>query len=186
MVQVASEARFGRCSAPSRCFRTDSYLHRHQVLAAIHGFDSANSVSTCAVFFSTLRRPPWGIVNDKHIEPHIPVWEKSQRDDGTFSRSDFQFDEHSNSYECPAGKQLTTTGRATSESTVLFRSRNEDCAGCAHKQRCCPNTPNRRIARSSTKVRAMWHVLYAQRRPTSSRARTERRWRCCLPTSNAS
>ncbi|NPC55341.1 transposase [Caenimonas soli] len=88
------------------------------------------------------------IVNDKQIEPHIPVWEKSQRDDGTFSRSDFRFDEQSNSYECPGGKQLTTTGRPTSESTVLFRAKNEDCAGCSHKQRCCPNTPNRKIARS--------------------------------------
>ena len=88
------------------------------------------------------------IVNDRQIEPHIPVWEKSQRDDGTFSRSDFRFDERSNSYECPGGKQLTTTGRATSEDTVLFRARNEHCAGCAHKQRCCPNTPNRKIARS--------------------------------------
>ena len=39
------------------------------------------------------------IVNDKQIEPHIPVWEKSQRDDGTFSRSDFRFDERSNSYK---------------------------------------------------------------------------------------
>lgn len=28
------------------------------------------------------------------------------------------------------------------------RAKNEDCAGCAHKQRCCPNTPNRKIARS--------------------------------------
>jgi hypothetical protein len=28
------------------------------------------------------------IVKDKQIEPHIPVREKSQRDDGTFSRSD--------------------------------------------------------------------------------------------------
>ncbi len=88
------------------------------------------------------------IVNDKGIEPHIPVWEKSQRGDGTFSRSDFRFDEQSSSYECPAGKQLTTTGRPTSEGTVLFRAKNEDCAGCAHKQRCCPNTPNRKIARS--------------------------------------
>ena len=88
------------------------------------------------------------IVNDKHIEPHIPVWEKSQRDDGTFSRSDFRFDQRSNSYECPGAKQLTTTGRPTSEDTVLFRARNEDCTGCVHKQRCCPNTPNRKIARS--------------------------------------
>ena len=35
---------------------------------------------------------------------------------------------------------------------------------------------------ASTKVRVMSHVLYAQRGPMSSRARTERRWRCCLPT----
>jgi transposase len=88
------------------------------------------------------------IVNNKRIEPHIPVWEKSERDDGTFSRSDFLFDEQSNSYACPGGKHLTTTGRPTSESTVLFRAKNQDCAGCAHKQRCCPNTPNRKIARS--------------------------------------
>ena len=86
--------------------------------------------------------------NDKQIEPHISVWENSQRDDGTFSRSDFQFNEQSNSYECLGGKELTTTGRPTSESTVLFRAKNDDCAGCAHKQRCCPNTPHRRIARS--------------------------------------
>jgi hypothetical protein len=35
------------------------------------------------------------IVNEKKIEPHIPVWEKSLRDDGTFSRPDFR----------PAGKK---------------------------------------------------------------------------------
>jgi hypothetical protein len=73
---------------------------------------------------------------------------KSERDDGTFSRSDFLFDEQSSSYACPAGKHLTTTGRPTSESTVLFRAKNLDYAGCGHKQRCCPNTPNRKFARS--------------------------------------
>lgn len=88
------------------------------------------------------------LVNDKHIEPHIPVWEKSQRSDGTFSRSDFHFDETNNSYECPGGNRLTTTGRPTSADTILFRAKNEECAGCAHKQRCCPNTPHRKIARS--------------------------------------
>lgn len=31
---------------------------------------------------------------------------------------------------------------------MLFRTKNEDCAGCSHKQHCCPNTPNRKIARS--------------------------------------
>lgn len=88
------------------------------------------------------------IVNEQGIEPHIPVWEKSIRDDGTFSRTDFRFDEESNSYECPGGKRLTSTGRTTTEATVLFRTRKQDCLGCEFKQRCCPNTPHRQIARS--------------------------------------
>ena len=29
------------------------------------------------------------LVNEKEIEPHIPVWEKSARKDGTFSSTDF-------------------------------------------------------------------------------------------------
>jgi len=32
------------------------------------------------------------LVNDKKIEPHIPVIDKSRREDGTFSRADFAFD----------------------------------------------------------------------------------------------
>ena len=44
------------------------------------------------------------IVKKKKIEPHIPVWEKSIRDDGTFSRPDFCFDPASNTYECPGAR----------------------------------------------------------------------------------
>ena len=44
------------------------------------------------------------------IAPQIPVWDKSTREDGTFSRSDFTFDRARNVYVCPAGKLLTTTG----------------------------------------------------------------------------
>jgi DDE family transposase len=32
----------------------------------------------------------------KGIKPHIPVWDKSAREDGTFSRSDFTFDKDRN------------------------------------------------------------------------------------------
>jgi transposase len=49
------------------------------------------------------------IVNEKNIAPHIPVIDKSKREDGTFSREDFRFDEERNVYVCPAGKTLTTT-----------------------------------------------------------------------------
>jgi len=88
------------------------------------------------------------IVNEKKIEPHIPVWEKSLREDGTFSRPDFQFDERTNTYECPGGKKLTSTGRPTNAGTVLFRALQRDCGNCALKQQCCPNTSHRKIARS--------------------------------------
>ena len=33
-----------------------------------------------------------GLVNEKRIAPHIPVIDKSKRDDGTFSREAFTFD----------------------------------------------------------------------------------------------
>ena len=48
------------------------------------------------------------------IIPHIPVWDMSKRDDGTFSRSEFSFDSRRNIYICPAGKTLTTNGKVHS------------------------------------------------------------------------
>ena len=44
------------------------------------------------------------LVKDKDIAPHIPVIDKSKRDDGTFTREDFTFDKEPNLYACPAGK----------------------------------------------------------------------------------
>jgi hypothetical protein len=48
----------------------------------------------------------WGKVNERAIEPHIPVFDKSAREYGTFARDDFAY-----VYRCPAGKVLTSTGR---------------------------------------------------------------------------
>ncbi len=59
------------------------------------------------------------LVETKGIAPHIPVFDKSRRDDGTFSRSDFQFDEADNVYICPAGKRLTTRGTVVNDDLVL-------------------------------------------------------------------
>jgi hypothetical protein len=46
------------------------------------------------------------LVHDRGIEPHIPVFDKSQLTDGTFSRDDFTFDHTTDTYRCPAGKTL--------------------------------------------------------------------------------
>jgi Transposase DDE domain len=89
------------------------------------------------------------LVKDKKIAPHIPVIDKSKREDGTFSREDFTFDKERNVYVCPAGKVLTTTGKLVNDGeTLLYRASRRDCRSCLFKAQCCPKTPFRRIPRS--------------------------------------
>jgi transposase len=84
---------------------------------------------------------------DRNITPHIPVWDKSARSDGTFSRADFVFDRSRNIYVCPNGKLLHTTGTVIDGSTLRYRASKRDCDLCAFKMQCCPNTPARQIPR---------------------------------------
>jgi Transposase DDE domain len=81
------------------------------------------------------------------IAPHIPVWDMSQRDDGTFSRENFVFDPNRNLYTCPQGKRLRTTGRIHDGRAILYRASKHDCTGCALKPKCAPNAPQRKIPR---------------------------------------
>jgi len=81
------------------------------------------------------------------IAPHIPVWEMSDRDDGTLSRRDFTFDIDTNVYRCPEGKVLRTTGRIHEGRTILYRASKRDCQVCPLKPKCCPNMPFRKIPR---------------------------------------
>jgi transposase len=87
------------------------------------------------------------IVNEKKIAPHIPVIDKSKREDGTFSREDFRFDEERNVYICPAGKVLITTGHIGPDHALRYQASLPDCRACALKPKCCPNMPSRRIVR---------------------------------------
>jgi len=91
-----------------------------------------------------------GWLVDKHgIEPHVTVFDKSTRKDGTFSREDFTYDHAGDVYICPGGKTLTTTGTLVNDgATMLYLARKHDCAGCALKLRCCPKEPFRRVPRS--------------------------------------
>src|SRR5271157_1502984 len=84
---------------------------------------------------------------DRGITPHIPVWDKSARPDGTFSRADFLFDRLRNIYICPKGKLLHTTGTIIDGSTLRYRASKHDCDVCAFKMQCCPHTPARQIPR---------------------------------------
>jgi len=96
------------------------------------------------------------MVNEKAIEPHVPVWDKMQRKDETLSGSDFQWDERADEYRCPQGHALRSQWRAfrnprthvTKADTIIYRASQSDCATCPMKARCCPNAPFRKITRS--------------------------------------
>ena len=96
------------------------------------------------------------MVEEKDIEPHVPVWDKTERADQTFSRSDFRWNEQADEYRCPRGRPLRREWRRmkrprthiTKSGTIIYRASQRDCTGCPLKHRCCPNTPMRKIARS--------------------------------------
>ena len=83
----------------------------------------------------------------QRIAPHIPVWDKSKRDDGTLSREEFAYDREGDAYACPQGKLLTTTGKVHDDKTILYRASKFDCDPCPLKPKCCPNAPSRKIPR---------------------------------------
>jgi hypothetical protein len=89
------------------------------------------------------------LVYEHGIEPHVTVFDKSARKDGTFSREDFTYDHSGDVYICPGGKTLTTTGTLVNDgATMLYRASKHDCAGCALKARCCPKDLVRKVRRS--------------------------------------
>lgn len=88
------------------------------------------------------------LVNQKGIAPHIPVIDKSKRDDGTFSREEFIYDKERDIYACPTGKILKTSGRLVNGgATLLYRASTHDCGPCPLKSKCCPASPQRKVPR---------------------------------------
>ena len=95
-------------------------------------------------------------VEEKSIAPHVPLWEKGERSDGTFSRSDFIFDPVLDSYTCPGGKLLKRYRRnfkkqrpkINKDKTLRYRATQADCTACSLKAHCCPNTLSRKVTRS--------------------------------------
>jgi len=88
------------------------------------------------------------LVHERGIEPHIPVFDKSDREDGTFSRGDFTYDHKGDVYFCPGGKMLTCKGTIVNDNQLMYRASKYDCDACALKPRCCPKEPARKVPRS--------------------------------------
>ncbi len=96
------------------------------------------------------------LVDDQGIDPYIPVIDKSHRNDGTFSREDFAYDNEADAYTCPGGKQLVQFRRTykvprsgvDAEGLMRYRASKKDCDTCQLKSRCCPKEPARKVIRS--------------------------------------
>ncbi len=73
---------------------------------------------------------------DRGITPHVPVWDRSARSDGKFSRADFVFDKERNVYICPAGAELTHSGVLDQGRILPYRASTSDCSICKLKSRC--------------------------------------------------
>jgi hypothetical protein len=95
-------------------------------------------------------------VHERGIEPHIPVFDKSQRTDGTFSRTDFTYDHKRDCYICPGGKELRQRHKiyrvprpfVDENGMMRYRASKLDCQRWSLKPQCCPNAPARKILRS--------------------------------------
>ena len=65
------------------------------------------------------------LVTDKAIAPHIPVIDKSKREDGTLSRDDFTYDTGRDFYVCPWGADLSDARPHPRQSYALVSGQRE-------------------------------------------------------------
>ena len=113
-----------------------------EMLAADTAYGSANMLG-------------W-LVEDEGIEPHIPVFDKSEREDGAFPATDFIYDHEVDEYVCPGGKALKPYWRSIKKERPEFGkdgfkkyfARKQDCTTCALKSQCTPRQATRKISRS--------------------------------------
>ena len=129
------------------------------------------------------------LVHERGIEPHIPVFDKSNRADGTFSRSDFTYDPNEDRYICPGGKELKQYRR----SYAVPRSASMTRASCAtgpaswiatsvrSSRDAVRRIPPGKYCAPSTRALATWRVTSPGPMHTRPPAGTERRSRCCSP-----
>ena len=99
--------------------------------------------------------PMLGWLVDRTIAPHIPVFDKSGRTDGTWTRADFEWDAENDQYICPERHELKQFRRnysdpnrgPTGNGTARYRALKEVCQVCRSKAMCCPNADARKITR---------------------------------------
>jgi len=146
-------------------------------LAADTGYGSAENLA-------------W-LVHERGIEPHIPVFEKSDRSDGSFADPTSPMITSTTAISAPAARNCgSSTGLRHARSGLKgwfmrYRASKRDCDACTSAAM-LPRQPARKIPRSIHEgARDMARDLLRPT-PISSHDANGKRWRCCSRTSNAS
>jgi hypothetical protein len=75
---------------------------------------------------------------------------KKRGADNEFHRDKFVYDQESGVCICPEGKtlRLQSKNRSAGKTDYVYRARLGDCRSCPSKEKCCPKTKSRRVART--------------------------------------
>jgi len=63
------------------------------------------------------------LLEQRAIEPHIPVWDKAVTKPGRLPITDFKWEPEADRYVCPKGKFLTSNGNISKENTRTYLTR---------------------------------------------------------------
>ncbi len=115
------------------------------------------------------------LVEEKDIEPHVPVWDKTEGKEDRFGISEFIWDAEGDRYRCPGGQSLERNRRKfkkprsgiNKDNTIIYSARKRDCVACPYRSQCCPQLQPRRIRRS----------IHEDARNVARRLRTTDRYR---------
>jgi transposase len=141
---------------PTTAIRQAEVTAQHRMLDRVNErFDLCPERLVADASYGSAENLAW-LVHERGIQPHIPVFDKSARTDGSFARSDFTYDHKHDRYTCPSGKELKRSHRnfatprtgVDQDGFIRYRASKHDCDGCPLKPRCCPGQTARKVPRS--------------------------------------
>jgi transposase len=112
---------------------------------------------------------------DAGITTYVPVEEKDKATaNGIFPRSQFQYDEQSDSYICPAGAELKVLNqyvRKRKQGTAIKVYGTSACSGCVLRQQCTTSKRGRKIERGAHQGVIDRQLVRNRQQPTILRQR---------------
>jgi len=118
------------------------------------------------------------LVEEKKITPHIPVIDKSKREDGTFSRSDFQYDAKRDVYDCPGARNSERAARCMKERRFSIAQASSIATNAPSNPGAVRRSRHERSRAIFTSTHAMSPDRSSALTPSNSRGTTANASRC--------